>query len=135
VDFYSVSTARTLLKIEFYMDIITATTLNWVVYEATSQTSTAYALVTSSTTSAAVGQGYQASVALSVPLKVGYYYAIGVSWGATTESYWYNSATVSYPVAISFGALIGAETVSSNPTSIVWDSATSYYPERLTTSP
>jgi len=134
-NFYSVSTARTLLKIEFYMNIISTTALTWVVYEATSQTSAAYAQISSSTTSAGVGQGYQSSGALSIPLKAGYYYAIGVSWGSVFENYWYNSASVFYPVATSFGALIGSTTPSSTaPTSLGWASSTSYYPERLTTS-
>jgi len=135
VDVYSVTTATTLVRIEFYLDITTATALNWVVYEAASETSAAFVLVSSTTTYANVGQGYQASGVLGVSIKAGYYYAIGVSWGATTESYWINSTSSPYPMATSFGSVVTAfSTAGTNLASIAWNHSSSFYPERLTTS-
>jgi hypothetical protein len=140
VNFYSITTARTLRKIEFYMEIQAATTLYWVVYESTAQTGT-YTQVSSTTTSSvpAIPQayGYLASDAISVPLKAGYFYAIGVSWGATNQGYPYLTAPASYPIATSFGGLVNGNSVpGTNLASIPGPSSPmSYYAERLTTTP
>jgi hypothetical protein len=140
LNLYSVSTARTLRKVEVYMKIDPATTLNWSVYETStlpSSGSSTFTRVSSTTTSAAAGStaGYQASDALSVPLKAGYYYAIGVSWGTATAAYWF-VASAAYPIATSFGALVGASSLAGTDlATITWSPGTSYYPERLTTTP
>lgn len=134
VNFYSVSTSATLQRVEFYLNITAPAALTWVVYEAPT-TGAVFSLVSRSSTTATVGQGYQASDSLNTPLKSGYYYAIGVGWGDVAEGYWYNSTAVTYPVPVSFGALIGSYYAASTsiPDSIAFSSSSQFYPERLAT--
>jgi hypothetical protein len=137
VNYYAVSTARTLQKIELYMNSLSATsTLTWVVYEATTQTSSSYTIVSSTTTTPTLGEGYQSSGTLSVPLKAGFFYAIGVSW-TIVENFWYHSTTASFPIATSFGSLIsGYAPGGTGLATVPWNSsATLYYPQRISTIP
>jgi hypothetical protein len=136
VDYYSVTTSRTLKKIEMYLGSTTvpatSTTLTWVVYEATTQTGV-YNLISQTTTSAsASAPQYFASGALSVALVAGRFYAIGVGWNTTTGYYYEPMPTTTTPT--SFGTLLGGYNVSTAPPATLTFTNTNLYAIRVTTS-
>jgi hypothetical protein len=136
VDFYSVTTSRTLRLIEMYFGNTTTPTVNatltWVVYEATTQTGT-YSLISSTSTAAsATTPQYFGSAALSVPLVAGRFYAIGVGWTAAT-GYYYKPAVTS-PITTSFGTLLGGYTFAADPPTTVSFTNADLYAIRITTS-
>jgi hypothetical protein len=138
---YLMTANRTLTSIEQYLNAPAATTLTWVVYEATTQTGTYTRIWSSTSTVAAAGAGYQSSGALSTPVNLvsGRYYAIGVGWGAvSTVTYYYYYATLSTPTG--FGSLVSGYyypySLTLPPTSFTFSStSTTTYPQRLTTGP
>ncbi len=136
VNIYSVSSSRTLSRIEQYMSPVSATPLNWVVYESTSATGTFTRLSLTMTTTSTTGAGYQASGDLAVPLVAGRYYAIGVAWANPATGFGYQQTTPTGMV--SFGSLISAYLTATGtpPTSFTGPSPSTYwFGQRLTTAP
>jgi hypothetical protein len=138
VNFYYVTTPRTLLRIEQYMSPSAAGyPLTWIIYRSAIQSGvTTYDLFAKvKSTTAATGEGYQSSPLLNIALQAGFAYAIGVLWEANSTTYWYHTATASFPMPVSFGTLqsglsstaLGATRLTSSV------SSTLYYPQRLST--
>jgi hypothetical protein len=135
LNYYSVTSARNLALIEYYMNPTSAISLVWVVYESTTTQTGPYNRIHMSTTTSTTGEGFQSSGAVAVPLVAGRFYAIGVSW-ATASGFSYYSATASQTT--SFGALIGGyvTTGTLTPSTTAPSPVTSNYSsQRLTTVP
>jgi hypothetical protein len=138
VNFYTVDTPRTLLKVEQYLaPSAVGAGLTWVVYHSAGRTNgSTYDLVAKVRgTATANTAGYQSSPLLNVPLEAGGSYGIGVFWD-TTSSYWYHNTTESFPVPVSFGGLIGAMASGSlgGATLVSGMNSTLYYPQKLSTN-
>jgi hypothetical protein len=131
IDYFSVTSTRTLSKIEAYLSPTNGATLTWVVYEATTQTGT-YSLISSSTSAVGTGYAYYGSGPLSVTLTAGRFYAIGVGWNNTTAYYYKMNPAAAIP--LSFGSALGGATITSGATSFLYTN-TNLYTIRLTTSP
>jgi hypothetical protein len=139
VDFYSVTTSRTLDKIEMYLGTtttpVTNVTLTWLVYEATAQAGTFNMISSTTTTAAGSTPQYFASGALSVPLVAGRFYAIGMSWNSSTNIGYYYEPMLTTPTPTSFGTLLGGYAISSLPPTTLTFTNTYRYAIRITTSP
>jgi hypothetical protein len=138
VNFYYVTTPRTLLRIEQYMSPSAAGyPLTWVIYRSAIQAGvTTYDLFAKvKSTTAATGEGYQSSPPLNIALQAGFAYAIGVQWEANSTTYWYHTATASFPMPVSFGTLqSGLSSTALSATRLTSSvSTTLYYPQRLST--
>jgi hypothetical protein len=142
--FYAVSAPRTLLRIEQYMTPLAGAALHWIIYRSAIKESTYNFVTTFPGTATTSTDGYQASPTLNFALETGYYYAIGVWWESSATSYSYHSATATFPIALSSGALSVTSGLSPSlsttttpptaPTSVTWTTPSSlYYPQRLTT--
>jgi hypothetical protein len=138
VNFYYVTTARTLLRIEQYLSPSAAGyPLTWVIYRSAVQAgvTTYNFLAKVKSTTAATEAGYQSSPPLNIALQAGAAYGIGVYWEANSTTYWYHAVAAGFPMPVSFGTLqnglspatLGAATVTSST------SSTLYYPQRLST--
>jgi hypothetical protein len=134
LNFFSVTSGRTLSRIEQYMNPAMATTLTWHVYESTTQTGT-YTSISNTMTTSTTGEGYQASAALAVPLVAGRFYAIGLSWTTPATGFGYQQTNPAQTV--SFGTVVSAYISTSAPTTtLAYSSTTSFwFPQRLTTAP
>lgn len=135
LNFYSVTSNRTLTLIEQYMSPTASIALTWHVYESTSQTGTYTRLSpTPITTMSTTTVGYQSSGPVSIPLVAGRFYAIGIAW-STAVNFGYQQTTASQ--ATSFGSLISAyiNPGATPAATIAWAAQSSYWvPQRLTTS-
>lgn len=101
-NYYRVDTATTLTRIEQYIDVTTAGTLVFFVYEADNY-SGPYALIAQDTvTNAGTGAGFVSSNALAVPLAAGHYYIIGAGWSNAYGYTW----SYTQPEATSFGSAL-----------------------------
>jgi hypothetical protein len=132
LNYYSVTSARNLALIEYYMNTASAVTLTWLVYESTTTSAGPYNRIHMSTTTSTIGEAYQSSGSVSVPLVAGRFYAIGTSW-STSTGFSYHTATASQTT--SFGALIGSYVTSGTPTSVNAPATTYFVSQRLTTVP
>jgi hypothetical protein len=103
-NFYRVTTARTLTRIEEFASANTSTELTWFVYAGDSQTAE-LSLVLQTTTQGSADQ-FQSSGAVSVPLTAGQYYWVGVR--ALGEMTFYRGDnTMVAPLHLSFGDWLG----------------------------
>jgi hypothetical protein len=131
VNFYTVTTSRTLLQIEMYMEPSSAVGLTWFVHEAATQ-SGAYTQIFTTNTTSGTGAGYQSSGPIAVPLVAGRYYAISVRW-TTSAAYRYHAAGT---VPLSFGTLTSGQMITGTGTpTVAYTSGVTYYAQRLTTGP
>jgi hypothetical protein len=150
VNFYAVSTNRTLREIQQIERVVSSTILTWLVYESTTKNGT-YSLIfaTTTTPNSYNTLDYQSSGSISVPLVAGKFYAIGIGWGVP-RNYQAKGKQIPIPTP-SFGTLIGilsgfgtSGTITTRPmtppttiTSFVGYGTTTAYPwpQTLRTAP
>jgi len=114
LDFYSVSTSRTLTEIQVLMMQARATTIGWVIYEASTQAGPYQAIFAATTTSSATGVGtFESAGLISVPLVAGRFYALGVSLPAGATYQIELQDTESLPINVSFGQVVSATALPS----------------------
>ena len=132
-NYYSTSAARTLVQIEMFMsptDPQLSPSTRWV-FESASTSGPWASIPPPTTTDGTTGQGYQSSGPITVPLLAAHYYAIGVQW-ATATDYWYHQLG---SVAVGFGPCQVAPYCETPTPPVITYSPTTYYAQRLTTTP
>jgi hypothetical protein len=133
---YRIDTSVDLVEFEAFLRFSGNQTLNFYVFENSSEFGT-YSLVTS-TSHAAIGTGLDAfysSGILNTPLDAGSWYMLAVSWSGQANTYYFNDAPSQ---ATSFGAHVhafasGTHPLGSTIASNVDDQAVYY--QRVTTVP
>ena len=130
-DFYSVTTAVQLVKIEARLSIPDLMTVRYFVYESPTINGTYNKILEKEVTGAGTGVQWYSSGPISVPLAAGKYYFIGVSWQGTATYYYDFSA----PNGVSFGTQLSGSHRAYPPTATksYADNQLAYY-QRLTTS-
>ncbi|NIR95314.1 MAG: choice-of-anchor D domain-containing protein, partial [Gammaproteobacteria bacterium] len=102
---FYVTDGTTLREHRLFLDITTATDMQFLVYEGTSSGGTFNLISVSDIASAGPGQGWYSSGDVNVPLQAGMYYMIFPQW--TESATYYNEQNISpYPIPASFGELI-----------------------------
>jgi hypothetical protein len=132
---YRVDRARTLTKLEQYLSVSGTSVFTWVVYEGGAASYSTYSKVYESTISASVTGAFLSSGTLSVPLKAGKYYYLGVIvQGSFTR---YMSTDYAQPF-VSFGQLLNSyqtSGVSTAPASFSLTAGDYRYNQRISTAP
>ena len=98
-NYYTVTAATTLTRIEHYLDVTASGPIVFFVYEA-DVSGGPYTLIAQDTVSDPnVGEAFHASGPLSVPLVAGKFYIIGAGWSGQYKYFWGGS----HPQTTSFG--------------------------------
>jgi len=106
-NFFRVTTATTLTRIEHYLGITTAGPLVFYVYESAAASGPYTLLLRDDVAAAGPGTRFYSSNPLSVPLQAGRYYLIGAGW-AGSHAYYFavGPNPPPHPKATSFGATL-----------------------------
>jgi hypothetical protein len=130
-NYFSVTTARKLVKTEIYGTALGSQLFTWFVYEALSGSST-YNLIDQQTSVSTGTAVFHSSPALNVELVAGRSYLIGARVGG---SFTYHRVSDSIPDVVSFGSATGGRYVSNAGALPATQTTYSYYRiyERLTT--
>ena len=132
-----VTTATALDSFQAFLDATPGETLNWLIYESTTENGT-YTLVDSDTSTTTLPLGapdWHSSPNFNFQMQAGMFYVLAVAWDATTASIEYYYATGGgFPVAWSFGNYVGSATGSGNfPASGNFNTSTTAYTLRALT--
>jgi hypothetical protein len=131
---YSVDTTVNLLEFESYLDFTDEQTLNFYVYENTSEFGT-YSLLTSTSSSVTgIGAGYYSSGLLDQTLESGKWYILDVSWSGDATYFAVGSSAIG---SLSFGAYEHGYATGTHPLGTTIssdvDDVAAYY-QRITTA-
>lgn len=106
-NFYRVTTATTLTRIEHYLNITAAGPLVFYVYESTAAAGPYALILRDDIASAGPGTRFYSSNPLSLELAVDHYYLIGAAWpGSHTYYFQVGPTPPPHPKAVSFGTTL-----------------------------
>jgi hypothetical protein len=114
LDFYEVTTSRTITQIEIIMVQRRAFALDWRILEATNRAGPYQVIFSQRTMSGGGGEtSSETTGPIQVPIVAGRFYAIGVALPAGANYYLQQRAEKALPVEVSFGRLTSAAVVPS----------------------
>ena len=114
LDFYEVSTSRTLTKLEMIMVQPKSFTLDWRILESTDRAGPYQPIFTTRTMSAGgMVASTETTGPIQVPILAGRFYAVGVTLPAGARYYLQQQAEKILPLDVSFGRLTAAAVVES----------------------
>ncbi len=114
LDFYEVTTSRTLTQLGIIMVQPRSFTLNWLILESTDRTGPYQPIFTTRTMSAgAMEASSETTGPIQVSIRAGRFYAIGVALPADARYYLQQQADKRLPLDVSFGRLTSAAVVQS----------------------
>lgn len=103
---YRAINSRTLTEIEMFLDLPSSTTLEYVVYRRSSQSTGSFGRIFSKTvTDSGAGSGFYNSGSIDVLLEDGFDYFIGLAFEGTATYYWSGASS---PRSTDFGNSIGS---------------------------
>jgi hypothetical protein len=132
---YSVTTATTLTKQEFYLNLSAATDLEFFVYQGNAATGSFTKIYSSGTQVMGPGAQFYASPSMSVSLLAGKFYYIGTAWNQTA-TYYHDNGTFGPPETTTFGQLRYGVTTGSGfpaPASTSLVGSILVFPQAITT--
>jgi hypothetical protein len=119
LDFYEVTTSRTLTQLEMIMVQPRSFTLDWRILESTDRAGPYQPIFTTRTTSAgAMEVSSETTGPIQVPILAGRFYAIGVALPAGAQYNLQQQAGKSLPLDVSFGWLTSAAVAQSASSAI-----------------